>query len=132
MRTSLVFYDPVDGRILTSGGYADVDIELNRPTPESLTIEADNADQGTQYVQESVLVSRPELSLVGIPTQGLAINEEMVVTGLPVGTEVHHQEGMTVIDDGSLEWSTNTPGKYFFRILNFPHQEVFFCVQVEL
>ena len=129
MRSALVFYDPTDGKILTSGSYAEIDIELNRPTPEAKIIEADNANQGTQYVLDGALADRPEMVLSGMQDV-LGVNEEMVVTGLPVGTVVHHADGELTVDDGSLEWASNVPGAFYLRILNFPYQEVFLRVQV--
>ena len=81
MRSALVFYDPTDGKILTSGSYSEIDIELNRPTPEAKILEADNANQGTQYVLDGALADRPEMVLSGMQDV-LGVNEEMVVTGL--------------------------------------------------
>jgi hypothetical protein len=130
MRSALVFYDPTDGRILTSGSYAEIDIELNRPTPEAKTIEADNANQGTQYVLDGALTDRPEMALSGMQNV-LEVNEEMVITGIPVGTVVHHADGELIVDDDLLEWASNVPGVFYLRILNFPYQEVFLCVSVK-
>ena len=75
----------------------------------------------THYVIDGIITSRPEFKLTY--QSDLAANEVFRIDGIPPGTQVKHPEGTIQVDDGFLEWSTNTPGEYKFRLSNFPHLE---------
>lgn len=126
---SVVFYDPSDGRILKSCSTNATSIEANRPVGASHMF-ADNVDIGTQYVLAGEIADRPAMALSALPGI-IGIDEEFVVTGFPSGTECHHIDGISTIDDGSLEWESDVEGVFSFRCLAFPYQEEFFRVKVE-
>ena len=121
--TSIVYFDPEGGRILKVLVGQDDVIEANKPSETAQYIIGPEADSAEQYVLDGALVDRPLMSLSDV---------EMVITGLPTGSEVHHQGGVAVIDDGSLEWSSDLPGVYSFMVVKFPYQEEVFHVTVTL
>jgi hypothetical protein len=129
--TSIVYFDPEDGRILKVLVGQDDVIEANKPSETAQYISGPEADSTEQYVLEGALVDRPLMSL-SPPPETLQVDVEMVITGLPTGSEVHHQGGVAVIDDGSLEWSSDLPGVYSFMVVKFPYQEEVFHVTVTL
>jgi len=51
---------------------------------------------------------RPEIAPSGV--YRLKPGEELIVSGIPEGTELHHPNGICVIDDGELSWSSLEPG----------------------
>ena len=111
-------------------GQEDV-IEVNKPMETAQYIIGPEANSAEQYVLDGALVDRPTLTL-SAPPETLKVDVEMVVTGLPTGSEVHHQGGVAVIDDGSLEWSSDVPGVFSFMVVRFPYQEEVFHVTVTL
>ena len=129
--TSIVYFDPEDGRILKVLVGQDDVIEANKPSETAQYIIGPEADSAEQYVLDGALVDRPLMSL-SPPPETLQVDVEMVITGLPTGSEVHHQGGVAVIDDGSLEWSSDLPGVYSFMVVKFPYQEEVFHVTVTL
>lgn len=129
--TSIVYFDPEDGRILKVLVGQDDVIEANKPSETAQYISGPEADSTEQYVLEGALVDRPLMSL-SPPPETLQVDVEMVITGLPTGSEVHHQGGVAVIDDGSLEWASDLPGVYSFMVVKFPYQEEVFHVTVTL
>ena len=129
MTTSVIYYDNTTGQIVKAGGVQDSMIDANKPAGTT-ALTGEVADASTQYVSGGVVTARPEMSLSTLPTV-IDVDEEFVVTGVPVGTVCHHVDGTTTINDGSLEWESDTAGVFTFRLLNFPHQEVTFHVKVE-
>jgi hypothetical protein len=129
--TSIVYFEPADGRILKVFVGQDDVIEDNRPSVTSQYLRGPEADSAEQYVVNGEVIDRPMMNL-SPPPESLKVNEEMVITGVPLGSEVHHQGGVAVIDDGSLEWASDVPGVFGFIVIKFPHQEEVFHVKVTL
>lgn len=75
------------------------------------------------------VVARPTMSL-SAPPLTVDVDEVMTITGVPVGAVVTHRDGETVVDDGSLEWSSNVVGRFYFAFDLFPYQQEFFFVEV--
>ena len=119
--TFSVLYDAADGRIK----------QVQTPPAPSGTepngfssVEYDGpADQiiETHYVDSGTITARPEFSLAH--QSNLSVDELFRIDGIPAGTQIKHPEGSTLVDDGFLEWSTNTPGTYKFTLSNFPYIE---------
>jgi hypothetical protein len=125
---SVVFYDPATGRIVSTGVIQDHMIEANTPSGCSY-LESLNANPKTDYVLNGVVTPRQAMQISVLPTE-LSVNEVMTITGVPVGSVLHHPDGVSPINDGTIEWSTNAPGLHTFLIVNTAYLEEYFRVEV--
>lgn len=129
MNVFTIFYDVATGRIIKYGDIQANLLEENTPPGTSPFFGETGCDPTSQYISEGALVSRPEMSLGGIPTV-LDVGATMTVTGVPVGTTCFYIGGVETINDGDIEWASNEPGNYRFTLMKFPYKEVFFNVEV--
>lgn len=86
------------------------------------------ANMKTQYVVEGALADRPVMPLVlsktGDPIE-LALHEELSVTDVPPGTRLYHPAGVEDdIQDGFIEWASESAGDFTLSFMCFPYQEV--------
>uniref|UniRef100_A0AAU6W0G5 Uncharacterized protein n=1 Tax=Pseudomonas phage Nican01 TaxID=3138540 RepID=A0AAU6W0G5_9CAUD len=55
------------------------------------------------------------------PIHHLKIGEVLRIEGIPKGTELQYIDGIVTIDDGFIEWTTDTPGEFQFNLSLFPY-----------
>ncbi len=75
------------------------------------------------------LTARPVMPL-SIGSLNFTTAQTLTITGIPIGTTLHHPDGQTVVDDGFVEWGAEEPGKYLLRLENFPYVAVNLYAQV--
>jgi len=116
------------GRIEATGSCAKSMVQAQDGVQGLSVLEGEGREE-TQYVDISTNppVIKDRLPFPGkqnktrILANGL---DEWIVTGLPTGTKVVWPDGViSVINDGSLQFTVDLPGKYTFRIDPFPYLE---------
>lgn len=80
----------------------------------------------THYIVNGEVVDRPSMPLSVASDQQLEVDQVLTIEGIPPGSEVIHPDGATIVNDGFVEWASVEPGRYSFRIINFPYVEVSF------
>lgn len=90
-------------------------------------IDGSEVNPKTQYVQNGVLVDRPEFSIDISKTEILAYEREAtVLSSIPIGTIIAIEGVEYEVDDGVFELTVEIPATYTLTIINFPYitQEV--------
>jgi hypothetical protein len=128
MKKDLVYY-AANGEIMACRRVDEDMIEANRPEDTEYLEVPPGVSNAFSYVLGGVLTDRPIMALSVVPDV-IDIDDVLLITGIPEGTTCHHVAGETVIDDGQLEWETNSAGHYVFRLVNFPYREERFLVKV--
>lgn len=72
----------------------------------------------THYMLAEVLTARPNFLVNDVLA---AVNAPVVFSGLPVGTTVVYPNGSIVVNDGFIEWASDTPGEYEFKFSLWPY-----------
>lgn len=95
---------------------------------DTLGVLFEDADMATQYVVGGQLATRPQMSLTCAHDLSqpitLAKGEVFEVKGLMEGTTVIHPDGYTTVDDGYIDWGSDTAGEYQLHFVKAPYQEV--------
>jgi hypothetical protein len=121
-------YDAVSGEILSTGVCQNTTLFLQAAGEPGKMVMGGAANPKTQYMQLGRLVPRPELNVAINKEEILSDgSDELSIKGLPKGTvctviSPHGHDDIT-IDDDSLEFATEEPGKYEFRFKKFPYIE---------
>lgn len=99
---------------------------MGRETELGVYMEA--LDMQTQYLVDGEPVDRPVMALGSThplsESVQLKVGEVIEVTGIPKGAKVYHPEGMIQVDDGFIDWGSDTPGTYQLHLVHAPYQEV--------
>jgi hypothetical protein len=82
------------------------------------------------FIHEGVIKERPTMPLhVGqllLKSDGV---DEVKITGVPFGATCSVDGQSSRVTDGTIEFSTSTPGTYNFHIQKFPFKEVYLSVK---
>lgn len=82
-------------------------------------------DASAVYIKDGVVTDRPSMPWVGEEVF-LTPGEVFRVDGVIEGSRVGFPGGTMIVDDGFIEWATETPGSYPIFISKFPFKEVTF------
>lgn len=119
---NIAIYDPATGAIVSVKLVQDSMVGANTP-PGYAALEVSGAVQpGDWYVNLVTLEAMAcQPFALGYPVDNtLVVNEEMVITNVPIGTWFKEGNEDHVVTDGDFEWSCDTPGSYAFYITH-PH-----------
>ena len=113
---NFLVYDSA-GRILRVGYCPIDDVSLQAEANETV-IQTDNpVDDLTHYVSDGVIAERTAMSASWDSTTVTADGtSEIVLSGLPEPCEVYIDGNAVSVNDGSLEFSTGSPGDYTVRV----------------
>lgn len=81
----------------------------------------DMVDQETFYMRDGVKTVRPIMPLERRQVR-IAGDQTTILTGIPKGTRVAGSRFDEIVDDGTVEWTIKTPGRYQLELTNFPFQ----------
>tara|TARA_R110000744_G_scaffold29513_7_gene70422 strand:+ start:631 stop:1020 length:390 start_codon:yes stop_codon:yes gene_type:complete len=110
-----------DGAITRVGNCISSQISVQAQTGETAMQCDDNATMSKYYVLDNEAILRP---IMGISISSLSVNigVDVVITGIPEDTIVTHTGGSEEVDDGDIEWSSNTAGNFELKLVNFPYK----------
>ncbi|UIS24594.1 hypothetical protein S21ZY_032 [Pseudomonas phage ZY21] len=55
------------------------------------------------------------------PEHQFKVGDILRIDGIPKGTELWYIDGTIIVDDGFIEWTTDTPGVFQFNLSLFPY-----------
>jgi len=125
---STVYYD-ANGRIVGVAQLQEDMEEANCPPGMSWMNTSSNATCDRHYVLEGEITERPLMSLVVGATE-FSTEENITISGVPVGAVFSHPGGEESITDGEVEWSSALSGRYLLQVTCFPYKEESIYVQV--
>jgi len=73
--------------------------------------------------------ARPPMPITHTPLT-ITTEEDVTITGIPVGAVLSHPDGEDVIDDGDVSWGSAVPGVFILTIEKFPYLGVNLRVEV--
>lgn len=109
------------GEILRYGSCPETLIVAQAEGGETALECASDVTDETHYHDGLDFVPRPSFDLLQSATT-FSTAQTMTISGIPVGTEVLHPGGVTIVDDGFIDWSAVEPGDYQFSFSNFPYR----------
>ena len=133
MNVSYVLYDNT-GKITASGSCPEIMVEAQNVIPGVTVLQGEGRPE-TQYVD--TLQDPPEikerLPFPGVQNKNTILadgTDEWIVSDLPVGSIVTVNDIVTVVNDGSFEFSVDLPGTYTFKFDPFPYLEEEVSIEV--
>lgn len=91
--------------------------EISEMYPDEAFLQVDaDTNAATQYVSEGEVAERAALTATWNAETVPADGSEIVLSGLPAPCTVYIDEEAVIVDDGSLEFSADTPGEYNVRV----------------
>lgn len=127
-------YETATGRILASGNST---YQVPESPPAGVTrAYGITADKRTHYIDQGVAVERPaNPSSADVTTIQADGTDQVTVSGVPAGSTVRIDGPVPVpaaqVDDGTVEFTTDTPGAYRIVIDGFPERRKIIEVQAD-
>lgn len=122
-------YSTTSGEILRNGTCNNADVSLQAGEGETAIGSFYNDDNKYYDFDSSSFLDRPIMG-IEISSKKVAIDQEVIITGIPAGTTFLYSAGSETIDDGQVEWSSNVSGGYEIILSNFPYQTEVFSIEV--
>lgn len=110
-------YDKATRRIVKTGLCAQSDVALQAKAGQTVIRCGQDVGDATHYINLAGLpVLKRPLSATWDKTEINANGEESVLSGLPIPCIVYVDSTPVTVDDGSLEFSSVTPGVYVITV----------------
>ena len=119
-------YNEITGQIIMNMEAPDEDsvhLQIQDPQKEKI-LWNEKIDGNDFYFVAGAVVPRPVFTLELPEGDSLEVGEVWRVSGIPPGCVVYHPGGRTVVEDGYIEWASETPGSFKFQFELFPYKEM--------
>jgi len=117
-----IICEPITGRILGTGQCPNNMVDMQKGDNEILIL--GKANESLHYFDFSgpSPVRRDKVPLpISINKMAVTIGEEVVISGIPIGTRAEVDGDVAIINDGTLEMTFDTFGEYTITLELFPY-----------
>lgn len=119
-------YDDTNGAVLMTVEAPDKEtvlLQVQDPKKEKI-LWNEKIDGKDFYFVAGAVVARPVFTFEVPVEESLEVGQVWRVNGIPPGCVVYHPGGRAVVEDGYIEWSSETPGNFKFEFELFPYKEM--------
>lgn len=118
-----------DGLIKRVGNCPSAQISVQAQAGETAMQCDNNVTMSKYYILDGQAVLKPIMG-ISISSLSVSIGVDVAITDIPEGTIVTHTGGSEEVDDGDIEWSSNTAGNFELRLENFPYKTEVISIEV--
>lgn len=125
MHTATIYNEATGQIVMTVEAPDEHTVLLQMQNPEKeRVLWGKKIDGNDFYFVAGAVVPRPVFTLELPEGDSLEVGEVWRVSGIPPGCAVYHPGGRTVVEDGYIEWASETPGSFMFQFELFPYKEM--------